>query len=242
MKIKLFLPLLFVGVGVFSQTPISKTIAIQSGQTITMHFDYPKLIKVSTWDKNEISITGTININGGENDDAFSLESSSDNKVVSITGEIRNIKSLPHRITVWHNGQKMMFRTEEDYKKYESEHGHNYNQMNWGTDFDIFLVIKVPKNVETKVLSTYGTIEIKDFTGPLVAESTYGGVDAALSEKLVGDLKAEVSYGEIYTNFDSKFTGSEFRDFHTVVNAKPGNGPRYSFESKYGNVYLRKAF
>src|SRR5258708_2687035 len=110
MKIKLFLPLLFVGIQVFSQTPISKTIAIQSGQTITMHFDYPKLIKVSTWDKNEISITGTVNINGGENDDAFSLESSSDNKVVSIIGEIRNIKSLPHRITVWHNGQKMMFR------------------------------------------------------------------------------------------------------------------------------------
>ena len=113
--------------------------------------------------------------------------------------------------------------------------------MNWGTDFDIFLVIRVPKNVETKVLSTYGTIEIKDFTGPLVAESTYGGVDAALTEKLVGDLKAEVNYGDIYTNFDFKFSGGELGDFHTVVNAKPGNGPRYSFESKYGNVYLRKS-
>jgi hypothetical protein len=241
MKTKLFLLLFLVGTHAFPQTQVNKTIAFQSGQTINMHFDYPELIKVSTWDKNEISITGTVSINGGENDDAFSLESSADGKVVSITGEIKNIKSLPHRITVWHNGQKMMFRTEEDYKKYESEHGHAYNQMNWGTDFDIFLVIKVPKNVETKVLSTYGTIEIKDFTGPLVAESTYGGVDAALTEKLVGDLKAEVSYGDIYTNFDSKFSGTEFKDFHTVVNAKPGSGPRYSFESKYGNVYLRKA-
>lgn len=227
---------------ILGQTPVNKTIALQPGQTIRMHFDYPKLIKVSTWDKNEISITGTVSINGSENDDAFSLESTSDNKTVEITGEIKNIKSLPHRITIWHDGQKMMFRTEEDYKKYEREQGHrSYNQMNWGADIEIFLVIKVPKNVETKVLSTYGTIEIKDFTGPLVAESTYGGVDAALSEKLVGDLKAEVSYGDIYTNFDSKFVGSEFKDFHTVVNAKPGNGPRYSFESKYGNVYLRKA-
>lgn len=225
----------------FAQTPINKSIEFQPGQTITMHFDYPELVKISTWDKNEISITGTVSINGGENDDAFSLESSSDGKVVSITGEIRNIKSLPHRITIWHDGQKMMFKTKEDYKKYQDEHGRDYNSMNWGTDFDIFLVIKVPKNVETKVLSTYGTIEIKDFTGPLVAESTYGGVDASLTEGLVGDLKAEVRYGDIYTNFDSKFTGSEFKDFHTVVSAKPGNGPRYSFESKYGNVYLRKA-
>jgi len=245
MKTKLILLFILLAVKVYSQTEVNKTIAFQQGQTITMHFDYPELIKVSTWDKNEISITGTVSINGGENDDAFSLESSSDSKVVSITGEIKSIKSLPHRITIWHKGQKMMFKTEADYKKYQDEHGrpdsYRDNSMNWGTDFDIFLVIKVPKNVETKVLSTYGTIEIKDFTGPLVAESTYGGVDAALTEKLVGDLKAEVNYGDIYTNFDFKFNGNVFEDFHTVVNAKPGNGPRYSFESKYGNVYLRKA-
>ncbi len=241
MKTKLFLLLLLGGVQAYSQTELNKTISLQPGQTITMHFDYPELIKVSTWDKNEISITGTVSINGGENDDAFSLESSVSGKEVSIEGEIRNLKNLPHRITIWHDGQKMMFRSKADYKKYQDEHGRDYNSMNWGTDFDIFLVIKVPKNVETKVLSTYGTIEIKDFSGPLVAESTYGGVDAALTEKLVGDLKAETNYGEIYTNFDFKFSGSEFGDFHTVVNAKPGNGPRYSFESKYGNVYLRKS-
>ncbi len=225
----------------FAQTPVNKTIAVQAGQKIRMHFDYPELIKVSTWNKNEISITGEVSINGGENDDAFSLESSSSGNEISITGEIRNLKSLPHRVTIWNDGQKMSFKTKADYRKYAEEHGRNYNSMNWGTDMDIFLEIKVPENMETLVLSTYGTIEVKNFTGPLAAESTYGGVDAALTEKLIGDLRAETSYGQIYTNFDFKFTGSEFRDFHTVVNAKPGNGPRYSFESKYGNVYLRKA-
>jgi hypothetical protein len=225
----------------FAQTEINKTIALQPGQTISMHFDYPELIKVSTWDKNEISITGSVSINGGENDDAFLLESSSTAGEVEITGEIKSIKNLPHRITVWHNGQKMMFKSKADYRKYAEEHGRDYNNMNWGPDIDIFLVIKVPKNAETKVLSTYGTIEIKNFNGPLTAESTYGGVDAALAEKSVGDLKAETNYGEIYTNLDTKFNGDLFGDFHTVVSAKPGSGPRYSFESKYGNVYLRKA-
>ncbi len=113
--------------------------------------------------------------------------------------------------------------------------------MSWGTDIDIFLEIKVPKNIETKILSVYGTIEVKDFSGPLIAESTYGGVDAALTEKLVGDLKATTDYGQIFTNLDFKINGGEFENFHTVVSAKPGKGPRYSFESKYGNVYLRKS-
>jgi len=233
--------LLLVGASAFSQTPISKTITVQSGQKIRMKFDYPELIKVTTWNKNEISITGEVSINGGENDDAFSLDASTSGNDVSITGEIRNLKSLPHRVTIWHDGQKMSFKSKAEYRKYAEEHGRNYESMNWGTDIDIFLEIKVPENMQTNILSTYGTIEIKNFNGPLSAESTYGGVDAALTEKLIGDLRVETGYGTFYTNFDFKFSGDELGDFHSVVNAKPGKGPSYSFESKYGNVYLRKA-
>ncbi len=205
-----------------------------------MYFDYPQLIKVSTWDKNEIAVTGTVSINEGENDDAFTLETSTSGNEISIIGKMKDMESLPHRITIKRDGRKIMFKTKADYNKYADLNGHDYNSMSWGTDIDIFLEIKVPRNIETKVLSVYGTIEIKDFVGPMTAESTYGGVDAALSEKVVGDLKAITDYGQIFTNLDFKFTDGVFEDFHTVVSAKPGNGPHYSFESKYGNVYLRK--
>jgi hypothetical protein len=241
MKTKIFFLSMIVSTALFAQTPINKTIAVQAGQKIRMQFDYPELIKVTTWNKNEISITGEVSINGGENDDAFSLNASTSGNEVFIEGEIRNMKNLPHHITVWHDGQKISFKTKADYRKYADEHGRNYESMNWGTDIDIFIEIKVPENVQTNVHSTYGTIEIKSFNGPLVAESTYGGVDAALTEKLIGDLRVETNYGQFYTNFDFKFSGNELGDFHSIVNAKPGKGPSYSFESKYGNVYLRKA-
>lgn len=241
MKATLIFLSMLLSASVLAQTPINKTIVVQAGQKIKMRFDYPELIKVTTWSKNEISITGEVSINSGENDDAFKLESETSGNEISITGEVRNLKSLPHHVTIWRDGQKMTFRTKEDYNKYANEHGrNNYESMNWGTDMDIFLEIKVPENMLTDILSTYGTLEIKSFNGPLIAEATYGAVDAALAEKSIGELRAETSYGQIYTNFDFKFTGSEFRDFHTVVNAKPGRGPSYSFESKYGNVYLRK--
>ena len=114
--------------------------------------------------------------------------------------------------------------------------------MSTGVDMEIILEIKVPRNVNTRVESVYGMVEIKDFTGPLDVEATYGGVDAALMERSAGIITAETNYGEIYTNLDAKF-GSEktHGDFHTNVSAKPGSGPAYSFESKYGNVYIRKA-
>jgi hypothetical protein len=228
----------------YGQTAINKVIPVKAGQKIEMHFDYPELVKVSTWDKNEISVQGSVSINGGENDDAFELLTSSTGNIVSIKNEIKNMKNLPHRITIVDGAQKIVFRNKEELKKYQQEHGKNsYNHMSYGLEMDIVLEIKVPRNMETRVESVYGMVEIKDFVGPLTVDATYGGVDAALAEGTVGQINAETNYGEIFSNLDAKFSGEASRqgNFHTYVSAKPGNGPAYNFDSQYGNVYLRKA-
>jgi hypothetical protein len=227
----------------YAQTPLNKTIPVQAGQRINMHFDYPEIVRVSTWDRNEISVQGTVSINNGENDDAFLFENSVNGNTVDMRSTIKGLKDLPQRITIVRDGQKIMFKNKAELKKYQDENGKGYNTMSWGADIDIQLEIKVPKNMETRVESVYGMVEIKDFNGPLTVEATYGGVDAALTERSIGEVVAETNYGEIFTNFDTKFGGNEFknRDFHTYVSAKPCTGPRYAFESKYGNVYLRKA-
>ena len=93
--------MLFTGVAM-AQTPVNKSYAVTAGQKVSFRFDYPELVKISTWDKNEISITGTISINGGEHDDAFELEQSASNNTVYIENRIKNLKSLPKRITVVH--------------------------------------------------------------------------------------------------------------------------------------------
>ena len=227
----------------YAQTVVNRTIAVGAGETITMHFDYPRSIRVTTWDGNNVVIQGDVSINGGENDDAFVLEESRSGNIVRITSEIRDIKNLPQRITVMRDGQKMMFRDKAEWQKYQAEHGRGYNNVSWGPDIEVNLEIKVPKNIETKVTSVYGMVEVMNFSGPLTVEATYGGVDASLVERSVGEVTAETNYGEIYTNFDVKFGGDNVTDkaFYTFVSAKPGQGPRYNFESKYGNVYLRKA-
>jgi hypothetical protein len=243
MKKLIYLSLIIGQSTIFGQTDIQKSIPVQSGQSIVMRFDYPKIVQVSTWDKNEISIQGHVSINGGANDDAFVLENSVSGNVVNIRSEVKNLKTLPERVTVVRDGKKMIFSSKAELKKYQQENGQSFNCMSFGPDIEITLEIKVPKNVITRVESTYGIVEIKSFTGPLTVQSTYGGVDAALNEKLVGEIMAETNYGEIFTNLDTKFGGDQIQqeDFHTVVRAKPGNGPKYSFESQYGNVYLRKS-
>lgn len=228
-----------VGQALLAQTPINKSFPVQPGQKINLYFDHPELIKVTTWDKNEIAITGVVSINNGENDDAFGLTSSVAGATVSVRGEVINLKSLPHRITIFRDGQKVTFKSKDEYKRYVAETGKNFDMMSTGVDVDITLEVKVPRNFMTDVTSVYGMVEVRSFEGPINVMATYGGVDAALNASKTGELSAETNYGTIYSNLDVKFGGEE-KNFHTFVTAKPGNGPKQSFESKYGNVYLRK--
>jgi hypothetical protein len=226
-----------------AQTQVNRTVAVKAGQTLNLHFDYPKLVKVTSWDKNEIAITGEVSINAGESDDAFQLSVDNSGSVISVRSEIRNMKQLPQRVTVMIDGQKVRFANKAEWKKYQEEHGVKASMVNMGVDMEIELEIKVPRNMDTKVMSVYGMVEVRDFQGPLTVEATYGGVDIALSPQTTGELSAETNYGNIYSNLDFKpdTTNSKEEDFHIYITARLGNGPRCRVESRYGNVYLRKA-
>lgn len=241
MRALIFILINFITVSLVAQTPVMKSFATTAGQKISLQFDYPELIKVSTWDKNEILITGTVSINGGESDSAFEIVQSVSGNTMTIENKINRLKDLPHRITVKRGEETMTFKSKQEFEKYSQQNGRNFDYMTQGVDMDIVLEIKVPRNMETKIEATYGMVEIRNFTGPLTVNATYGGVDAAVQANTTGELIAETGYGQIYSNLDLKLNGSEFKDFHTKVIANPGNGPRYSYESKYGNVYLRKS-
>lgn len=242
MKAGILLPMLFLILNAIAQTPIGKSVSVKPGQRLHMNFDYPDLIKVKTWDKNEIRIEGTVSINGGENDDAFELLTETETNIISIRSQINDMKNLPQHITVLKDGKKIIFKDKKEYKRYKELNGSAFDVMSYGQEFEIQIEITVPKSMETHIESVYGMVEVSEFEAPLTVVATYGGVDAALSEKKVGEIKAETNYGEIYSNLDSKLEGSKVDlDFYTHISAKLGQGPRYSFESKYGNVYLRKS-
>lgn len=234
--------ILFASVNVLAQTEINKSLKVNESQSIEIQFDYPELISISTWDRAEMQITGTVLINQGENDDAFELDISENAQTIKIENRIKNLKNLPKRITVMEGEQKIMFPSKEAFEEYKKVNGQPHGGVSYGVDLDILVQIKVPRGTKTSVTSTYGMVEVTNFDGPIVVVAKYGGVDATLSEALIGKLSAETNYGEIYSNLDAKLSSSFVaeKDFHTSLNVNLGKGPAYSFISNYGNVYLRK--
>ncbi len=70
---------LFIGiccalnVGAQAQTTFTRSSPVHPGQHLEFKFDYPA-VKISTWDKNEVSVTATVNINDHEYDRNFELQ------------------------------------------------------------------------------------------------------------------------------------------------------------------------
>ncbi|MNU15004.1 hypothetical protein D3C71_31270 [compost metagenome] len=223
-----------------AQTTINKSFSTDKNQKISLKFDYPELIKISTWDKPEVQILGTININENESNEAFQIKEFKEGNSLVIEGKIAEMKNIPRRIKVEKDNKKLIFKTREEYQRYCKENKVTFNSMTDGVDVDIKLEIKVPKSLMTQIESQYGLVEVKDFGGTINVSAIYGGIDATVLDKNVGKLSAETHFGQIYSNLDTKFTGKDSNDFRTLVTATFGNGPQYNLESKYGNIYLRK--
>lgn len=231
--------LLLLSGSLAAQTIVDKTVPATKGQHVKISFDYPDVVRVSTWDKNEVSVHATVSINGGDHDEAFQLDAVNSGSTIEIRN-VLNIENIPHRYTLKAGGKKVVFTSKDEWKKYRDENGLKDYSLSEGVDMDILIEVKVPAGTETSVHSTYGMVEVNGFNGPLVVEATYGGVDMLVNSG--GQIEAETRYGHIYSDPAIPFKTDTFgnEDFHTSVTASLGTGPHFHLESPYGNVYVRK--
>jgi hypothetical protein len=239
-------------IGATAQSTVNKSYPVKPGQQIEISFDFPN-VKVSTWDRNEVSIVAHVSINEGENDSAFELEDKSTDAMVNIKSRVKNMDKLPRRYTVTgHDGKKTIFRTKEDYKAFRSTNTIDYSTISDGPDMDISIEIKVPANTPTYIKSEYGRIDAvfddNFLKVPLTLVSTYGRVDVSVPVAVKANVNMKTSYGEILASKDLKidiervlakdnlFSFSN-KDIKGKLN---GGGTDLSLRSDYGKIYLRK--
>jgi len=224
-----------------AQQTITKTYQVKPGQELEFSFDYPKIVKLSTWDKPEISVTASVSINDGENNDAFQLIETTNGNMLSIKNIIKDMDKLPKRYTLYKDGKKTVFTSKEDFRAATSgvTGARNYSE---GVEIEITLDIKVPQNqLATFVKAKYGIVELVNYNAPIKVDATYGGIDASINEASTGKLSATTHYGQIYSNLTLNITDKEEKDFYTSITTALGKGPAYALKSTYGNLYLRKS-
>jgi len=221
-----------------SQVKINKLYPAKKGQAVSFEFDYPKNIRVSNWDKDEISVEASIIVDGVKADEVFTLTKSESNGRMLITNKI-NMAKVPRRFYAFENGVKVLFKTREEMNAFLKEKGKAVSANYESSDIDVVIDIKLPANTNTHITSVYGLVEVAGFEGPIKIDATYGGIDARLSQRAIGKLTMTNRFGKIYTDFKLKPEEIKEQQFYTAINTTLGKGASYDFNSSYGNIYLR---
>lgn len=224
----------------FAQKQISQQYAAKGMNKLQLKFDFPKTVKLQTWDKEEVLVRASVSINGGENDEAFLLNSDTKDGVLFISNTIKDREKLPKTYVINSKQGKLFFKTKQALREHmgNKEGGWDY----WGeqTDIDITVEVFVPAALATQAESVYGLVEVRNFDAPLQVKATYGGIDAALSEKQANSLSATTKFGQIYTNLSLQYAEKKEQDFYSYISTVKNGTPAYSFTANYGNLYLRK--
>ncbi len=225
----------------FSQHTIERSYPVQKGQKVVFKFDYPKLITVSNWDKNEVSVEAIVQVNDGDDKEVFSLLEQTANGELTISNKV-DMEKVNEVYYLMKDGIKTKFTSKADLEAYRKEVGNSgvtsvYQQK----DFQITIHIKVPSHVSTELNAVYGMVELNQLTSPVTVNAKYGGVDASINGSKVGEIKLVNRYGKIYTDIDLKPTDQTQKLFFTSITAQPGRGPLVDLQSSFGNIYVREA-
>lgn len=247
-KIFIFLSLMFSLCLCFAQTQITKLYEVNTNQKIKLQCDDANLINVIGWNENHISIIANVKINNNQQNDAFLFEENTDGNIKSITGFIKDKKSLPKVISIKKGDEIFTFNTDDwespeiknFYKKYGKE---GIEWTSYGISREIDLIFKLPQQSDFQVTSKYGIIEIENISGEVAANSTHGGIDLTIDTNIKAKLTAKTKWGTIYSDIHMKIDKelSSNKDWNTVIaNINGGNGASFKLESRHANIYLRR--
>jgi len=211
----------------YAQRKVEKTEKLSSGESVFVDFKFANDIEVQQWDKNEVLVKATVNLNDGEGNEFYSLQSKRRNGTLHI---------------------------ESDFGDYFKKQNKNNN---WGGNYTtrIDYVVFVPKNTNLEVKSISGAlttnsyvgdlttdlisgdIEVKNYKGELYLKTVSGDVDVTMNN---ASVDARTVTGTIYSDLEIQNNSSRNRNNNRVKGTVNGGNGRVQLETVSGDIFMRK--
>ena len=232
-----------------AQRVFNESVFPRDGQQVSFYFEYPELVTVTTSDRADIAITGSIRINNGRNDDAFTLEINDEGETMFIASTIKNLEELPKMLMIKRGDTKYYFDNTEEHdqalQQFKEQYGQNsYGYSSHGVIKEITLQIDLPADLPFTIESKFGMLEISGVNTPIKAISKFGGIDMSLPPDSKRNLEVNTRFGAVYTDLDlviEKTNPPPPHQWSTIHGKLNGGGQKCHLESKFGNIYLRKS-
>lgn len=197
-----------------AQKIIEKHMNFSNKDLISLNIQIADSIRILTWNKNEVYVKTSIDINDNKDNELYQLTFNEDGSTVAVLAKIKE---------------------EEDGKR------RNYNNNCCCYDSHIYCDVYIPENANVSVESINGNITITGRTAAIRAKSISGFIDLSVDPARKADLRLNTITGTVYTdlavnaNRSTRSVGTKISD---LVN---GGGKPISLETISGDIFLRKS-
>lgn len=202
---------------------------------VYVHAKFADDIQIKQWNKKEVAVEATVNINDNEDNDHFSL------KVDNIGGTY-TVKS----------DYGDLFKKRQNWSRKSDDDGCRCNNT-----MEIEYVIYIPKNMSLSVKSISGNAMIESYVGDLEIDFVSGDIDVKKHSNKMrlktvsGDIDVVITSatfdastftGGIYSDLDIDFERSKKRNSGNNIRAKVNGGKAdLHMKTVSGDIFLRKS-
>jgi len=236
---KLFFTLigLLSGLGAMAQTVTEVLAPVPAGQPVVLLLRQASLIRVRPATDGQLRVKATVNINQNKLNDAFSLRLVPQAQGVRVESDLSGPRLAAARPGDCPPGSKPYYGTWDGLKSDSSD---TRAKVCVTIDFDVTL----PPNTPLRVATVNGNIEVRGLTGPLIAESVGGFVDADWGPAQAASVALSTISGVAYTDYPLGGTNgptASLGGYQVRGTLGKGPGPKVRLESVGGDVFLRRA-
>ena len=252
----LFIGLLLTFNNLTAQKKVVKNTSSSNIEDVYVNLKFANNIVVKNWNKNEISVEATVNLDDNKHNDYFTLKTDKIGgtlKVKSDYGEYfkkyRSYYSYKKHSDDDEEKNENDERNEED-EKDEDCHKHSHSNI-------VNYVIYVPKKMELKIKSISGSVEANNYVGQLSLDLISGNITVKKHSKdmhlktISGDIdifisdatfEAKTLTGSVYSDLDIDFEKrNKKRSFGSKISATINKGTAsLKLNTISGDIFLRK--
>lgn len=234
-RILFFIGLLLSISSLSAQKKVTANNGTKGIDEVYVHAKFADDIQIKQWNKNEIAIEATVNINDNEHNDYFSLKTDNIGGTYTVKSDYGDF-----------------FKKHRNWGRGSDDDGCRCNNT-----MDIQYVIYVPKNMSLSVKSISGNAMIESYVGNLEIDFVSGNIDVKKhSDKMrlktvSGDIDVTISSasfdaktlsGGIYSDLDIDFENNKRRSAGNRIRAKVNSGKADLYMSTVsGDIFLRKS-
>jgi hypothetical protein len=223
----------------FAQKVIEKSLDVTKGQRLFLNLKQASNIHIHAGAGSKMTLKASVSINQNRLNDALLLRTDQSSDEVKLTSEFDKEMLSKAQPGDCPNGGSYYGDTYINNGTAHDRDGRSINQVCAVIEYDI----TVPADVNLRVATLSGNIDIAGLTGPIEAKSLSGFVDVAWPATQGAELALKTITGEVYTDQEIAFTSEPKKNplvGYQVRGTLKGSGPLVKLESISNDVFFRK--